>query len=111
MTKAITITYGVFQDHIAKVTSLVLMACLIVAGIYIFHTYSLVNKTVALRTIDGQMTALSGDVQGLDAKYLDLVSRITPENLGTFGLKQGTVSDYISRVDGVDRVAMVAHEF
>lgn len=110
MTKAIAASYNVITEYRASLTSFLLLASCIVAGLYIFNIYELVSKTVALRQINEETVALAGKVENLDVTYLSLASRVTPENLSAYGLKQGSVSEYIPRTASADRVAMVSHE-
>jgi len=56
------------------------------------------------------MASLAGTVQRLDSEYLELSSKVTPDNLKAYGFSQGQVSAYISRTSSLGSVALRGHE-
>lgn len=106
MTKAIAQTYTVAKDFRAEIAYVVLAASVGLALVYGFNLYRVVTETIALRTVQSQEVALQSSLSDLNAKYLDLSSRITPDTLRQYGFSQGQVAEYINRSSSENSVAM-----
>lgn len=80
-----------------NITIAILCASVICAAFYAMNLYSLVSRTVAIRQVERQVTAVSSVISDLDSKYLTLTSNITPDTLVGRGFAVGKVSAYIKR--------------
>ncbi len=110
MTKAIAQTYSIIHEHRLRLTYSLLAGCLFMVILYAANVYAIISRTVALQKISNQTTALENSVNGLDASYLTLSSKITPDSLAAYSMSQGHVSEYISRSTSLSRIAMGGHE-
>ena len=97
MTKAIAQTYTYAHQYRALITLAFIGAAILSVILYTVNVYSVISHTVALQSIQKQTNVLSSSVSDLDAKYLELGSRVTPDSLATYVLTPGTVSSYIPR--------------
>jgi len=80
-----------------NITIAILCASVICAAFYAMNLYSLVSRTVAIRQIERQVTAISSVISDLDSTYLTLTSNITPDTLAAHGFTAGKVAAYIKR--------------
>ncbi len=110
MTKAIAHTYNTARAYHVQMIYALIATCAILVFVYAFHVYKVIANTVALQKVEAHMASLSGTVDKLDAQYLELSSIITPDHVAKYGMKQGHVSEYISRQTSLGRVAMSRHE-
>jgi hypothetical protein len=99
-----------------NITLALLVASALCAAFYAMNLYSLVSRTVALRHVESQLTAVSGAISDLDATYLTLTSAITPDTLAAHGFTAGKVTAYIMRSEATafaqpTLVARAGHEF
>ena len=106
MTKIIANTYSSVNDNKIYVTSAILAACGILVMIYAFNVYKLVSRTVAIESIQTQINSESSSVNSLAVEYLSLSSELTPDTMKSFGMSEGTVSEYISKTASLGRVAL-----
>lgn len=83
--------------HRMNITIAVLFASTICAAFYAMNLYSLVSRTVALRQVERDVTAVSSAISDLDGTYLNLTSTITPDTLAAHGFSAGKVAAYINR--------------
>ncbi|MCX6715679.1 MAG: hypothetical protein NT077_01525 [Candidatus Taylorbacteria bacterium] len=97
MKRVIVSTAGHIHDHRAKLSLVILSACVLVAVFYAVNLYTLVSHTIAIKQIESRAASLSGSLSALDAEYLKLTSTITPDILAEHGLVAGEVSLYITR--------------
>ncbi len=97
MMRVIAKTASEINDRRALLSLILLVACAVTALFYIMNLYFLIDKTVAIKNIDDKISALNSDVVALDAEYLKVTSRITPEIISSYGLAQAKVSMYIKR--------------
>jgi len=79
--------------------------------LYGINLYSTVSNTVTMQHIQKSISELSANVENLDAQYLELSSRVTPDKLSSFDLAPGQVSYFISRSSSLGLVAVGGHEF
>jgi hypothetical protein len=110
MTKAIAQTYTVANDHRAYITYALMGVCLFMMLAYAANLYSVISHTVALQKTEKSVTALSAAVDNLDADYIRISSRITPDTLSAHGFSQGHVSAFIPRSTSLGRVALGGYE-
>lgn len=106
MTKAIATTYTVAKDFRAEIAYVVVAACAGLALIYGFNLYKVITQTIALRQVESQEVALQSSLSDLNAQYLDLSSKITPDMLGQYGFSEGQVAEYISKNSSLNSVAI-----
>jgi len=119
MTKAIVQTYNIVHEYRMKISLLFVAASVVMVLFYIANVYSTISRTVSIQKINLEVTAIEKVVENLDAQYLGLSSKITPDSLNVYGMSQGKVSEYISKTSytalgramNVSNVAMSAHEF
>ena len=119
MTKAIVQTYDVISDNVMRISFTLFVACFFFAILYVVNVFSVISKTVALQSVEAKISALGSDVDSLDAQYLALSGKITPDNLNAHGMSQGNVSEYIAKADAshlgiaknFNHVAISAHGF
>ena len=97
MTKAIARTYTVTTPYRAYVTAALCAGCLAAALCYAVSLYQVISRTVALQHVNGQNAALTGTVESLDSRYLELGSAESVDALSAYGLQTGQVSAYIPR--------------
>lgn len=109
MTTAIAITYKFAHDYRRQITCVLVIACAAFAYIYAMNIYAVVSHTVALEKVEKQTASLAGAVEKLDSQYLELSSKVTPDNLKAYGFTQGKVSTYIPRTSSLG-VALRGHE-
>lgn len=118
MTKTIVNTYNVVHEYRKKISVMLIAACVVTTLFYIFNVYAVISRTVAMQKINSQITATAIIVENLDAKYLGLSSKITPDSLDKYGMSQGKVSEYISKaasptlgsISKVNQIAMRGYE-
>jgi hypothetical protein len=110
MTRALAITYSVAREHHIRITLAFLAGCALLVMLYALYVYQVISHTVALQKAEMSMTALSTKVDSLDAKYLELSSKLTPDALASYGMTPGQVSQYISKSNSLSRVAFGGHE-
>ncbi len=110
MTKTIAIAYNTVHEHRVRITSSLLAASAVLIVAYAMSVYAVVSHTVAIQKAQSDEVALSGAVQSLDSRYLELSSAITPDTLNRYGYVQGKVSAYISRTPSLGTVAKGGHE-
>ncbi|MFA6295313.1 MAG: hypothetical protein WC666_02725 [Candidatus Paceibacterota bacterium] len=119
MTKAIAQTYNVVNEYKMRISLIFMAVSVIMMLFYITNVYSVISHTVTIQKINAEITAIEKVVENLDAQYLGLSSKITPDSLNIYGMSQGKVSEYISKTSytafgravNVSSVAMSAHEF
>ena len=97
MTKIIAKTYTVTTPYRVYVTAMLACGCLMTAFLYALNLYHVISRTVALQKLDGQNSALTGNIESLDSRYLSLGSAATVDALASYGLEQASVSVYIPR--------------
>ena len=110
MTKAIAFTYNVTQTYQSYIIKAVLISCGFLLTLYALNVYAVISHTVAVESLEKQSAALSTSVDSLDAKYLELSSKATPDALADYGYIQGQVSAFISRTTSLGSLATRAHE-
>ena len=110
MTKVISQTYNVTMEYRAKLTWAALVICAFLALFYSWNLYKVIASTVALHRIEVDKSKLTGSLDGLDAQYLALSDKITPDALKSHGMTQVSVTEYIPRNASIGRVAMLGHE-
>ena len=108
MTKALTQTNNLFHEFIARATMAVFAACALAVLFYIFNVYSIVSRTVSLKSAENRLADLTSSVNALNAHYLELGSAITPEMLAARGLSEGKVSAYIPRAASTASLGILA---
>ena len=106
MTKIIAQTYTYTNGYRAYITYALIGMSILLASIYAMNVYAVVSRTVAIRHVSLQSASLSSAVQELDARYLGLSGKITPDAVRLHGMRQGEVSAYISRTPSLGRVAV-----
>ena len=111
MTQAIAHTYSIVHDYRRQITLALFGSCMVLALIYAVNLYRVVSHSVALQQINKQQATLTGEIQTLDAQYLAVSNKLTPDAIHSYGFTQGKVSAFISRAASQDRVAMAGHEF
>ena len=97
MTKIIAQTYNVTTPYRAYFTSVLFAGCLMAAFLYAISLYHIISRTVALEHVHSQSAVLTGQVEALDSRYLELSSAASVDALASYGLVQGQVSAYIPR--------------
>lgn len=100
MTKAIANTYDLIGENLKRINHVFLGACLFLIILYAFNIFSVISRTVALQKVEAQISTLGSSVNNFDSEYLHLSGRITPDNLTAYGMSQGKVSEYITRLSG-----------
>lgn len=110
MTKTIAKTYSAAREYKAHLATVLFVGCLIMAAIYALNTYSIISKTVAAQKIEAQTAALQSSVQNLDAQYITLSNKITPDIAKDYGLRQSAVSAYIPRTRSLGSAHIVKSE-
>lgn len=96
MTKTITILYRATQHHRERVFA-VLVACIFVtACAYIFLLQKAIVNVVQREKISKGASAVSMEINELEAKYFSLKNAITLELAYSKGLKPAEVTSYIS---------------
>lgn len=71
--------------------------------IYVLNIYKIVRVMVAVRTIETKITSTTDTVQDLDAEYLQISGKITPDSLHSHGFLPAEVSEYISKSASLSR--------
>ncbi len=97
MKKTITSIYGPIHEYRSNIVHTLLFGSLFLAVFYAFNIYSIVSHTVAIEKIESRVTTLQSSVQKLEAQYISLSNKITPEMINHFGLHESKVSAYIER--------------
>ena len=110
MIKAIAQTYRFAQEYRRQIACVLFIACAVFAYIYAVNIYRVISHTIALEEVQKETASLSGAGGLLDSQYLELSSKITPDNLKAYGFSEGQVSQYISRTSSLGRVALGGHE-
>ena len=110
MTKAITQTYTIAHEYRRQITTALLATCMVFALVYAMNLYRVISHTIALQQVNLQANALDASIQHLDAQYIGISSKITPDNIHSYGFNKGQVSAFISRTASLGSVALVAHE-
>ena len=80
------------------------------ALLYALNMYSIISETVAMQKIEVQTMALEGSMDKLDAQYMAISNKITPDIAKEYGLEQGNVSTYIPRTRSIGSANGVATE-
>jgi len=119
MTKTIAQTYSLVHEYRMKISLAFAAVSAVMALLYIMNVYAVISRTVAIQKVNAEIVSTESAVESLDAQYLRLSSKITPDSLDAYGMSQGRVSEYISkassaalgRAASVSSVAMSAHEF
>ena len=110
MTKAIAQTYTTSREYSREINTALIAACSFLLMLYAVNVYRVISRTVALESVDKQTASLTTSVDSLDSQYLALTSKISPDALADYGLKQGQVSAFISRTTPLGSVASRDHE-
>ncbi len=97
MTKIIAQTYNVTNPFRAYFTAALCAGCLMAAFLYALSLYHVISRTVALQKINSQSAVLTGQIESLDSRYLELSDTASVDALASYGLEQGQVSAYIPR--------------
>jgi hypothetical protein len=97
MTKAITKTYSFTKEYSAVMTQIVMAGAIFMAILYAINVYSIVSRTVAMKDIESKAAKLQSSVQDLDAQYISLTNKITPDMARHYGLEESQVTAYIPR--------------
>ena len=105
MTKIIAQTYTVTTPYRAYFTSVLCAGCLMAAFLYAISLYHIISRTVALEHVNSQSAVLTGQVEALDSRYLDLSSANPADALASYGLQAGQVAAYIPRSAGTASAA------
>lgn len=95
--KTIAKTYSFSKEYSAKITKLVLLGCLVAVFIYGINLYMTVSRTVAIRSLEAEISKIDETVKQLDGQFIALSSKITPELAGRYGLSETEVSAYINK--------------
>ncbi|MFA6314749.1 MAG: hypothetical protein WC648_00025 [Candidatus Paceibacterota bacterium] len=110
MTKTIVKTYSAIHEYSHKIVNIFFFIGAFLLLLYAMNVYSVISRTVALQNTQAEIVTATKTIEELDSKYLKLASNVTPDDLRSFGLKEGVVSAYISRTLPLSRVALVTHE-
>jgi hypothetical protein len=111
MTRAIVQTYNIVHEYRKRISIILLISSIIMVLFYVLNIYSVVSHTVTIKNLNSQISAVENIVDDLDAKYLILSSKITPDSLSSYGMSQGKVSEYISKtlISAFGRNGKVSH--
>ena len=109
MTQAIVGTYNIASEYRAKITSVIIALCISTALVYGFNVYRVVTNTVSIQRDQVTLSQLSSTVGTLNAQYLQLSFSVTPDKLTEYGLTQGKVSQFISRSNSAQSVALLSN--
>ena len=107
MTKIFTKKYTSFR---LRATYIVLAACAFSMFFYAVNVYNVIAQTILIQKVESTAASLENQVAILDSKYLDISGKLTPDLISTYGLRQVTIADFISRTPSDDRVALLGHE-
>lgn len=110
MTKAIAQTYGAAMQHRRMIVMVLMAGVAVCAFVYAFNVFRVVSRTVAVQKTESKIASVENRVQSLDARYLELANKITPDMVKSYGMKEGEVTAYILRTASLGRVAMSGHE-
>lgn len=87
---------------------LLISACAIAALFYAVNLYRLVSNSIALRQIESRSVALTSSLGDMNARYLKIMSAITPDAVGKQGLVPAQVSLYITRPSATASIGNLA---
>lgn len=110
MTKAIAYTYTATMEHRARITSALFAMCLVMVVAYAAYLYSAISRTVSIQKTDKAAALLAASVDALDADYIRMSSRITPDTIAAHGFSRTKVSAFIPKTASLGRVALGGHE-
>ncbi len=110
MKRVIVNTAGHISDHRAKLTFAIMGACAVAAIFYAVNLYTLISHTVAMQKMESQAAVLGSAIGKLDAEYLRISSKITPDSLASYGLVPGHVSMYITRPAATANLVSLGNE-
>lgn len=110
MTKVIAKTYDVTNSHKTQIIYALIAVCGILIVTYFVNIYSVISRSVAIEKVQSQMVESSAIVRELDQKYLELSSKITPDSLKQYGLREGREAAFISRTASLGSVAFGGNE-
>lgn len=97
MTKIIAKTYDLADDNRQRIVCGLLVTCVAALVFYGFNLYATISRTVALEKISAQTKVVEDSIRTLDAEYIALSSRITPDVVKEYGLKEVSISAFIDR--------------
>jgi len=83
------------------------------AILYGLSVYMVIARTVAFQQTQARVSQINTVVANLDARYIAVSSAITPDVLGTYGLREGApafIHRYSSTKGNIGRVAAFGHE-
>ena len=103
-TRTITHTYNVATEYRPHAARFFLGMSVLLAGWYIASVYGMVGNTMAVRSINTQVAALSNEVKDLDSAYLSLSGSITSSRIKAHGLHEGEVTSFIPRAVSLGRL-------
>lgn len=107
--RAISHTYDILKEYRVKITYVLLGSCFFLTFLYVLNVYKVISDTVSLQRMESEVTVLQGKVNELDAEYLALSSKVTPDKLSMYGMRQGKVSEYITKSSSLTRVVSIGH--
>ncbi len=110
MTKAITYTYSAAQEYRKYIAYAFICASMVMAIIYGFNIYSVISRTIATERLEARTASLQGTVQELDARYISLSDKVTPDAAKSFGLHETAVTAYIPKTPSLGRVILSMKE-
>jgi hypothetical protein len=106
MTQTIARTYEHFSFSKTYATYALSGICLLFAMTYVFNMYRVISYSVALQNVEVNIVSVQNDVQELDTRYISLSNRITPDLVRSRGMKEGVVTNYISRNSSLGMVSL-----
>ena len=97
MTKVIANTISLTGEYKSVISRFILAISAFVIVLYGINVYSAISKAAAIKRIDTMRIALENKVQQLDAQYIALSGKVSPEMAEQYGLVEVPVAQYINR--------------
>ncbi|OHA23865.1 MAG: hypothetical protein A3B11_01130 [Candidatus Taylorbacteria bacterium RIFCSPLOWO2_01_FULL_44_26] len=113
MARTFAISYNFIHQYRARLIGIFLVGSMILVCLYGLSVYMVIARTVAFQQTQARVSQINTVVANLDARYIAVSSAITPDVLGTYGLREGApafIHRYSSTKGNIGRVAAFGHE-
>lgn len=85
------------DENRQKITYALMAVCALLLVFYGLNIYATISRTVALEKVSTETKVVEDSLRTLDAQYIALSGKITPEMAKSYGLKEVPVYAFINR--------------
>lgn len=93
--------HNFLYQYRSKLMTVFLTAIMVAICVYGFNVYMIIARAVALKHTETRIADLRSTVYALDAKYLSISGKITPDILHSYGLSQDQSPTFITRASSL----------